>query len=621
MRPSATRAPALLLEAIEAFAVSARMSLSTMALGRLHARHVRREPEPWLSQAAATSLPQPPRESTISITNGTGSEPVAAAGRTVPPSGAQTDAEPVGTGPTSSISRAARARDARSEPSAAEWNAKSYPTMQPAYASTSPLPPDTGSVAAGAALAAAGAAAAGAADRSRRRRRAAARCRTSMPIAALAAGSRPWPQPSRSSRRRPRQFGASPARVPDRPSRAADRQHAARLRRRSPGSSERDVVSAIRAAAREDDEAVRLKPNRRPLFIGLGALVVGIIVIIVARREWRSAGSTPRDDIEDGRHRRRAQAARRAGPGQHGHRRTAHDQARLAARAGRHVLIAGTKVGGHPVERHAQARPGLTDPRRASSPATATVSSKIDLRDRAPNDTITLAKLPAPAVATGPGCRAGWLAARRRHRTRPRRPRQEAERAGPGGRRVAEHTEEGSNITDDASKDEPDDDPRAAAWRRITTVMTPRPTPRARHHSRPRRTPTRRTGHASALHRGRGRRCTRPGSARALPARRSASTRSIRARRQGLSAAVSSRPIRRGSRGRPRTSAGSPPVTLAMSSHDTPGARSRRTRPVVVDVDHREVGDDRVDAAHAGERQRALAAGSSARRPWSRAPS
>jgi len=62
----------LLLEAVEAFAVSTRMSLSTMALGRFMRDMFGEVPEPWLV-SGRISQPLPQKEQTISNTNASGS--------------------------------------------------------------------------------------------------------------------------------------------------------------------------------------------------------------------------------------------------------------------------------------------------------------------------------------------------------------------------------------------------------------------------------------------------------------------------------------------------------------------------------------------------------------------
>jgi serine/threonine protein kinase len=62
----------MLLEAVESFAVSSRMSLSTMALGRFMRDMFGEVPEPWLVPGR-NSQPLPPKEQTISNTNASGS--------------------------------------------------------------------------------------------------------------------------------------------------------------------------------------------------------------------------------------------------------------------------------------------------------------------------------------------------------------------------------------------------------------------------------------------------------------------------------------------------------------------------------------------------------------------
>src|SRR5690349_4588488 len=60
----------LLLEALESFAVSARMSLSTMGLGRFMRELFGEVPEPWLSSAGRHIPPVEAKEGTISNTDG-----------------------------------------------------------------------------------------------------------------------------------------------------------------------------------------------------------------------------------------------------------------------------------------------------------------------------------------------------------------------------------------------------------------------------------------------------------------------------------------------------------------------------------------------------------------------
>ncbi len=129
-----------LLEAIESFAVAARMSLSTTSLGRFMRDMFGEAPEPWLmnhTQRVEQLLAQPPKESTVSNTNGAGpahdppSEPAPnmQAARTLldlpRDHGEEREEEP------------------DDESSAAEWNAKSFPAAQPSFASLQTLPPET----------------------------------------------------------------------------------------------------------------------------------------------------------------------------------------------------------------------------------------------------------------------------------------------------------------------------------------------------------------------------------------------------------------------------------------------------------------------------------------------
>jgi serine/threonine-protein kinase len=124
-----------LLEAIEAFSVGSRMSLSTMGLGRFMRDMFGEMSEPWLNNHAGRNQPLQPRESTISNTNGTGSEVNPAPA--VPPAAAA-PAEPART----ILDLPRGESEDPDNNSSANWNAKSYPTMQPAYASEETLSPE-----------------------------------------------------------------------------------------------------------------------------------------------------------------------------------------------------------------------------------------------------------------------------------------------------------------------------------------------------------------------------------------------------------------------------------------------------------------------------------------------
>jgi serine/threonine-protein kinase len=144
----------LLLEALESFAVSSRMSLSTMGLGRFMRDMFGEVQEPWLN-TAATKILQPiaQKESTISSTNGQGSQSVRAPSHLdssgIPdeeaafPDSAKAEAAktildlPRGPGERGPAEREER-EDARMD-----WNAKSYPASQPSIASRETFGPDS----------------------------------------------------------------------------------------------------------------------------------------------------------------------------------------------------------------------------------------------------------------------------------------------------------------------------------------------------------------------------------------------------------------------------------------------------------------------------------------------
>ena len=228
-----------LLEAIESFAVSARMSLSTMALGRFMREMFGEQPEPWLNQNRSREMVVP-RESTISNTNSTGSS-IHRAPTNLPP-----DPEPAQIGAAATLLDLPRPRgeEPRHEPlDAAEWNAKSYPTAQPAYASSATLPPDA-----------------------LMRQSAPGMARAMPPPSQLAPVAVP--------------HGTSPmvpvGQFPPVPGSGSGPAHAAMSTRHGFTND----LSYPRYEAPPQTNEVQLKPNRRPIFIGLGLIVVGLAVIL-----------------------------------------------------------------------------------------------------------------------------------------------------------------------------------------------------------------------------------------------------------------------------------------------------------------------------------------------------
>jgi serine/threonine protein kinase len=148
-----------LLEAIESFAVSARMSLSTMGLGRFMRDMFGEIQEPWLL-ASRGSQPVMAKESTISSTDGRTPQPSERVNAALVAAVAVEKRPGTGNGipdedarfPDSAKSEAARtildlprgnndATVAEDDP-AADWNPKSYPAPVPQMASAETLPPD-----------------------------------------------------------------------------------------------------------------------------------------------------------------------------------------------------------------------------------------------------------------------------------------------------------------------------------------------------------------------------------------------------------------------------------------------------------------------------------------------
>ncbi len=120
----------LLLEALEAFAAANRMSLSTMALGRFMREMFGDQSEPWLTSAGRLTSMLQPKESTISNTDGgsTGS-----LSRELAPTTALPAVSP-GTGSSAALELPKDVAPEQPEPpNAYEWNAKSYPTVGPAF--------------------------------------------------------------------------------------------------------------------------------------------------------------------------------------------------------------------------------------------------------------------------------------------------------------------------------------------------------------------------------------------------------------------------------------------------------------------------------------------------------
>jgi serine/threonine protein kinase len=287
----------MLLEALENFAVASRMSLSTMGLGRFMRDMFGEVSEPWLN-TAATKLLQPvaARENTISSTDGrsSGSQRVLAP-ETLPPEtfgdgmseddGRFVDSAGIEAAASTvlDLPRGAGQAD-HDDAGRPEWNAKSYPSMRPqmnaAEALGSELPPGLPGM---------------------------------MP-----------PARSTPAGGIPEQGGAMPAgtpRIPGTPDRRSgplSSQFAS-----VPGSGSSPSHPAIvstkhgyagGAGATRDDasypvvstdalDEIQLKPNRRPLFIGMGIVIVGVAVLLVVAfgggESVRDPGLRPIDEPRD----------------------------------------------------------------------------------------------------------------------------------------------------------------------------------------------------------------------------------------------------------------------------------------------------------------------------------
>ncbi len=261
-----------LLEAIEAFATSARMSLSMMSLGRFMREMFGDQTEPWLRQDRH-SPPLIPRESTISNTNGTGREQM---GRPMLPLPAP-DSGPI-QAPSAILDLPRHERRDDADANAVDWNAKSYPTIQPAYASNGSLPPELDARPSSPEL---------------------------TPIPPTTAPSVPLPgmPPTRvttvrgydasAAHRALTMFSAGapdagqfPA-VPGSGSHSGPAHGAIPSTRHgyasAPGTARGDVADADYdfEAGFDDGADLQLAPNRRPLFIGLGIAAVGVVILLM----------------------------------------------------------------------------------------------------------------------------------------------------------------------------------------------------------------------------------------------------------------------------------------------------------------------------------------------------
>jgi eukaryotic-like serine/threonine-protein kinase len=244
----------LLLEALEAFAVAARMPLSTTGLGRFMRELFGDIPEPWLTAPGRASQPLPkPKESTISSTNGSESPARPASETSLPRASQSMQAATLLDLPSHHL-------ETEPDDDRVEWNARSYPAMQPSSAQA--LPP-------------------GSIDRSRPTPEPSSTAAAMAPVAAV-----PAPTPA-----------AEPAKAGIPSTRTGYASGGGGLGTAMPmGTSE---VSYPRYEPPVDADELRVRPSRSPLFIGLGLLGVGVAIVLVIGLRGKDVEPPGRDTAAD----------------------------------------------------------------------------------------------------------------------------------------------------------------------------------------------------------------------------------------------------------------------------------------------------------------------------------
>jgi serine/threonine-protein kinase len=230
----------LLLEAIESFAISSRMAMSTMALGRFMRDMFGDVPEPWLNTSGRASQPVIQKETTISSTDAKSGPVRVPPGDTLPPSASASD-------PDAQHTRLdlPRGQTQNEEHPPNEWNARSYPSSQPVLA-PAPLPPPPEML--------------------------------SYPVVSRTTtpqGSQPLP-PSGHFTPNP---GSGSSSAPAHPALPGQPPIVSTRHGYASAVPSRGDVSYPRYEP-PLDASVELRPNRRPLIIGVGIAVVGIIIVL-----------------------------------------------------------------------------------------------------------------------------------------------------------------------------------------------------------------------------------------------------------------------------------------------------------------------------------------------------
>ncbi len=372
-----------LLEALESFAVASRMSLSTMSLGRFMRDMFGEHPEPWLVTGRMNAV-MPPKENTISSTDGRGSGAQRAMRGplpTEPPPIARPEGEAnLLAQPTLlDLPRGLNDTD-REDPNAADWNAKSYPTMRPA--ALAPTASDS---------------------HSRRMYPPAGSAPDTIPTQ-IPAGTQPLSLPISGPQGA---FAAAPsgsgAAIPSTKHGYAGAP--------SPTRGESSFPQ-IDSSAGLGAEMPTLRPNRRPLFIGLGVMLVGAAALIAVKLTGGSAAPATLA----------ADAASVVGAGSDNAVGSDHATAPapvdpgvdeyvalhvISHPAGADVLIAGKKVGVTPLDTKIKRGPTIKEAGTTMAPLVikldgyVDVASKIDLTGDYAKD-ITLKKAAAQVAAPTP---------------------------------------------------------------------------------------------------------------------------------------------------------------------------------------------------------------------------
>jgi serine/threonine protein kinase len=400
----------LLLEAIEAFAVSARLSLSTMGLGRFMRDMFGEVQEPWLG--APQKSPVVVKENTISSTDGrsdvvpnprpptaTNSEsPSHDDADAIPDADARfPDSGGVGAGKT--ILDLPRGPNDQQEPAEPGWNAKSYPSTPPSMASNETLPPE--------------------AQVQRPPQPRASQPHPSQPHVSVE--GKPTTPPRGISQQQPAQPGVlatPPQGMPPQSAGTPPKGHFAQ----TPGSGSGPAIPAPQIVSTRhgyasggavsmpgvasndlsypryqsqpgDDFDMQLRPSRRALFIGIAVLAVGIILVVSlvlggGSKQDDAMGTKGSDEVGS------ASANTPTPPNVETPPADAYISVHIVSDPkGADVIIAGTKVGVTPFDGKLPHGTTLT-PLVVHMAGYTDYQTKIDLGGEYSNDKIKLVKLP-----------------------------------------------------------------------------------------------------------------------------------------------------------------------------------------------------------------------------------